>query len=92
MSWDPDDRRHLVYLCEPTPRQAYHARVVKNGCGFYQVLSTRRTESTDRSPWLAVCPRCGKKSRMDRRAVSQYPTRMHAMAEAARRNGLQEEE
>ena len=86
MSWNPDDRKHYVYLCEPTPRQNYHVRAVKKGCGFYQVLSTRRTESTSKSPWMAVCPRCGKRSRMDLRTKHRYLTRDAAMAAAEERN------
>ena len=85
-SENPDDRKHYVYLCEPTPRQNYHVRAVKKGCGFYQVLSTRRTESTSKSPWMAVCPRCGKRSRMDLRTKHRYLTRDAAMAAAEERN------
>ena len=89
-----DPRKHFLYLCEVQPRQHYVTRKWTLGCGRWCVVSTRRTKSTPTNPWLAVCPHpdCGKKARMDLRTRERFPTRQDALREAARRNGLQEEE
>lgn len=76
----PKRRRHLTYDCEPEPRQFYNARRVKAGCGRRAPHSTYRTESLPDNPWLATCPFCGKRSRMDLRNKTEHPSRPEAMA------------
>lgn len=82
--------RHLTVLCEEEPRQEYACRQVKPGCGRVFPFSTKRTHSTERSPWMAVCPWCGKKSRMDLRAYMEHESRQAAYASAFEQNQQQE--
>lgn len=99
----PTKTRHLTVLCEPEPRQNYVCRKVTPGCGQFYPHSTKKTASRKKTatspeqPWFSVCPYCGKKARMDLRAVTEHESRHEAVREAHRRNferegGVGEEE
>ena len=86
-------KRHLIYRCEIAGGQKYTARAVNSGCGYWIVHSTTRlttpTYKEDQiRPWIAVCNKCGKKSRMRTRDEPKncFETREKAIVEAARRN------
>jgi len=67
-------------------------RKMKEGCGRWITLSTRRTKGTREKPWFGVCPYCGKKSRMRHREKFAMPTRAEARAEAFRRTLKEQKE
>jgi hypothetical protein len=86
-------KRHLIYRCEIAGGQKYTKREVSSGCGCWTVHSTTRmttpTYKEDQiRPWIAVCPKCGKKSRMRTRDEPKncFATREEAVFEMIDRN------
>ena len=60
-------KRHLIYRCEIAGGQKYTARKASSG-GQSVHSTTRMTTPTYKEdqirPWIAVCNKCGKKSRV----------------------------